>query len=141
MIKMRTYKKPDGSNAYISGMLSGCKGDVITFINNFLNKNSRYISISRHEDNLHIRGVYYADAWPSNGDRCSETTGKNIAKYRVLNKYYKNFDAKIYDFLYDIFSVSMKLLVWCLKNTKHTYKVIDKLNREFEDKGVKIEVK
>ena len=100
---IKYYTNPDKKQVH--AVLKGCEFDAINKIDKFMCNNNWCLTSNNYLMPNEFRAV--AKCHPD--DNFDETRGKDIAKERLMKKYYKAFDARIDKFRTDLIEINSKV--------------------------------
>lgn len=104
-------KTIDKENRTTTGNLINCKDDFFEFISKRINNNSKFLKIKDEEYNsLTLNESYTTTIKCHETDEFNEEYGKQLVKFRTLDKYYAGFDRKLRDVIIDCLCLGMHLL-------------------------------
>lgn len=102
----------------VKAHLSNTEDDVNNVIDKILNKtNMKSIIAIPHWENMSLKDTYrgVAKLNITDGDVFNLEKGQDLAKARCLDKYHKNFDKKMSEFLRDIRELEATTIHYCMK--------------------------
>lgn len=105
-------KKTVDENKLITGTLEGAENDIIRFISKKAKFGSKYFTLKDESEleDLKLKSLYEAHAKCHQDDEYNEEEGKNIVKYKTLDKYYKGFDGRLKKVIVDVCCFAFDLL-------------------------------
>ena len=104
-------KTVDKENRTTTGKLVDCKDDFFGFISKRVNNNSKFFKIKDEKYNdLTLNESYTATIKCHESDEFDEEYGKQLVKFRTLDKYYVGFDGKLRDVIIDCLCLAAHLL-------------------------------
>ena len=104
-------KKIDKEARTVVGTLANAKDDFKVFITNKIEKNSKYFRVKKEMlDTFNLANKYTSVARCHPDDEFDEEYGKELVKFKTLDKYYKDFDRKFKKVIIDAFCFAFNLL-------------------------------